>query len=188
MLNGVIAHISACSAPTGTRNNLQGTRSRARICKIAAPIVRLFSCILALLWKERVLFGEFQTMLTQSAHSVRVGEISRFAHSGRVVKHVSSAKTFLHLVVQHQLALMHYDCAFALIERLPLLVVKCSAISRRVFPALRTHHSLREPLPQFRCHHLAFGDSPALAKSAVYKYTKNTIKRARKRSFYCNVI
>ena len=49
MLNGVIAHISACSAPTGTRNNLQGTRSRARICKIAAPIVRLFSYILTFL-------------------------------------------------------------------------------------------------------------------------------------------
>ena len=33
----------------GTRNNLQGTRSRARICKIAAPTVRLFSYILTFL-------------------------------------------------------------------------------------------------------------------------------------------
>ena len=63
---------------------------------------------------------------------------------------------------------MPYDCAFALInERLPLLVVKCSAISRRVFPALRTHRSLREPLPQFRCHHLALATQLALAQKAL---------------------
>ena len=52
-------------------------------------------------------------------------------------------------------------------ERLPLLVVKCSAISRRVFPALRTHRSLREPLPQFRCHHLALATQLALAQKAL---------------------
>ena len=64
---------------------------------------------------------------------------------------------------------MPYDCAFALInERLPLLVVKCSAISRRVFPALRTHRSLREPLPQFRCHHLALATQLALAQKALF--------------------
>ena len=161
----------------GTRNNLQGTRSRARICEIAILTGGYFRVYRLSSGKKESFSENFKQSFTQSAHSVRA------------YKHVSSAKTFLHLVVQHQLALMPYDCAFALInERLPLLVVKCSAISRRVFPALRTHHSLRDPLPQFRCRHLAFGDSPALAKSAVYKYTKNTIKRARKRSFYCNVI
>ena len=53
-------------------------------------------------------------------------------------------------------------------ERLPLLVVKCSAISRRVFPALRTHRSLREPLPQFRCHHLALATQLALAQKSTF--------------------
>ena len=49
MLSGVIAHISVCCQPIGIRSNLKGTRSCARICKIAAPTVRLFSYILTFL-------------------------------------------------------------------------------------------------------------------------------------------
>ena len=50
---------------------------------------------------------------------------------------------------------------------LPILVL-CSAIFRRVFLALRSPRSLREPLLQLRCHHLALATQLALAQKALF--------------------
>ena len=50
---------------------------------------------------------------------------------------------------------------------LPILVL-CSAIFRRVFLALRSPRSLREPLLQLRCHHLALATQLALAQKSTF--------------------
>lgn len=50
---------------------------------------------------------------------------------------------------------------------LPILVL-CSAIFRRVFLALRSPSSLREPLLQLRCHHLALATQLALAQKSTF--------------------
>ena len=65
----------------------------------------------------------------------------------RVINQLSTAKTVLRL--------------------LPILVL-CSAIFRRVFLALRPHRSLREPLLQLRCHHLALATQLALTQKSTF--------------------
>ena len=50
---------------------------------------------------------------------------------------------------------------------LPILVL-CSAIFRRVFLALCSPRSLREPLLQLRCHHLALATQLALAQKSTF--------------------
>ena len=50
---------------------------------------------------------------------------------------------------------------------LPILVL-CSAIFRRVFLALYSPRSLREPLLQLRCHHLALATQLALAQKSTF--------------------
>lgn len=81
------------SCAIGTRNNLQGTRSYARICKIAILTGGYFRVYWLSSGKKESFSENFKQSFTQSAHSVRVGEISRFAHSVRVVEHVSTTKT-----------------------------------------------------------------------------------------------
>ena len=67
--------------------------ARASICKRAAqPCGSFRVCSLSSVKKESF-SGKFKQSFTQSAHSVRVGEISRFAHSVRVIKQLSTTKT-----------------------------------------------------------------------------------------------
>ena len=77
----------------GQRVIEQGTRSCVRICKIAILTGGYFRVYWLSSGKKESFSENFKQSFTQSAHSVRVGEILRFAHSVRVVEHVATTKT-----------------------------------------------------------------------------------------------
>ena len=77
-------------------------------------------------------------------------------HCDLLAERESTTKTFLRFSIAASAQQMHL--------LLPILVL-CSAIFRRVFLALR---SLREPLLQLRCHHLALATQLALAQKSTF--------------------
>ena len=83
----------------------------------------------------------------------------KFLCSLRVINQLSTAKTFLRFSIAASAQQMHL--------LLPILVLY-SAIFRRVFLALCSPRSLREPLLQLRCHHLALATQLALAQKALF--------------------
>ena len=107
-------------------------------------------CLESIFWLRR--HHPFQCPLVP-----RVGE--KFLRSLRVINQLSTAKTFLRFSIAASAQQMHL--------LLPILVL-CSAIFRRVFLALRPHRSLREPLLQLRCHHLALATQLALAQKSTF--------------------
>ena len=80
-------------------------------------------------------------------------------HCDLLAERESTAKTFLRFSIAASAQQMHL--------LLPILVL-CSAIFRRVFLALRSPRSLREPLLQLRCHHLALATQLALAQKSTF--------------------
>ena len=80
-------------------------------------------------------------------------------HCDLLAERESTTKTFLRFSIAASAQQMHL--------LLPILVL-CSAIFRRVFLALRSPRSLREPLLQLRCHHLALATQLALAQKALF--------------------
>ena len=76
-------------------------------------------------------------------------------HCDLLAERESTAKTFLRFSIAASAQQMHL--------LLPIIVL-CSAIFRRVFLALRSPRSLREPLLQLRCHHLALATQLAQKK------------------------
>ena len=89
----------------------------------------------------------------------RGGEIPAFAHSARVVEHVSTTKTFLRFSIAASAQQMHL--------LLPILVL-CRRYSAEYFSPCAPHRSLREPLLQLRCHHLALATQLALAQKSTF--------------------
>jgi hypothetical protein len=80
-------------------------------------------------------------------------------HCDLLAERESTAKTFLRFSIAASAQQMHL--------LLPILVL-CSVIFRRVFLALRSPRSLREPLLQLRCHHLALATQLALAQKSTF--------------------
>ena len=80
-------------------------------------------------------------------------------HCDLLAERESTAKTFLRFSIAASAQQMHL--------LLPILLL-CSAIFRRVFLALRSPRSLREPLLQLRCHHLALATQLALAQKSTF--------------------
>ena len=80
-------------------------------------------------------------------------------HCDLLAERESTAKTFLRFSIATSAQQMHL--------LLPILVL-CSAIFRRVFLALCSPRSLREPLLQLRCHHLALATQLALAQKSTF--------------------
>ena len=80
-------------------------------------------------------------------------------HCDLLAERESTAKTFLRFSIAASAQQMHL--------LLPIIVL-CSAIFRRVFLALRSPRSLREPLLQLRCHHLALATQLALAQKSTF--------------------
>ena len=80
-------------------------------------------------------------------------------HCDLLAERESTAKTFLRFSIAASAKQMHL--------LLPILVL-CSAIFRRVFLALCSPRSLREPLLQLRCHHLALATQLALAQKSTF--------------------
>ena len=80
-------------------------------------------------------------------------------HCDLLAERESTAKTFLRFSIAASAQQMHL--------LLPILVL-CSAIFRRVFLALRSPRSLREPLLQLRYHHLALATQLALAQKSTF--------------------
>ena len=91
-----------CSAPTGTRNNLQGTRSCARICKIAILTGGYFRVYWLSSGKKESFSEDFKQSFTQSAHSVRVGEhvsTTKTIHSTSILRHADIRKNRIRIKV-----------------------------------------------------------------------------------------
>ena len=102
-----------------------------------------------------------------SAHSVRVGgEIQGpLSRGGEILEFRSLRSHYLAcFVCQNYLRPL---VATSDNRCIPLSVL-CSAIFRRVFLALRSPRSLREPLLQLRCHHLALATQLALAQKSTF--------------------
>ena len=92
-----------------------------------------------------------------SAHSVRVGE--KFLSSLRVINQLLTAKTFLRFSIAASASRCIYCSRYLSCAR---------RYSAEYFSPCAPHRSLREPLLQLRCHHLALATQLALAQKALF--------------------
>ena len=92
-----------------------------------------------------------------SAHSVRVGE--KFLSSLRVINQLLTAKTFLRFSIAASASRCIYCSRYLSCAR---------RYSAEYFSPCAPHRSLREPLLQLRCHHLALATQLARAQKALF--------------------